>query len=140
MTRLLLFIFLSIGFVSTAQKVTVDATQSGNEVQIKVTIPKGWHIYSMDSNPNFGPIPTSITFEKNENVELVEKVKEPKPIEKYDENFRADLKYFDNEVVFVQKIKIKGATTLKGSINYMMCNKEKCLPPVDAEFNINLKQ
>jgi thiol:disulfide interchange protein DsbD len=123
-----------------AQQVEVKTSAYSDSIQIELVIPKGWHIYSMDSNPNIGPIPTEITFEKNESIQFIGRPIEPKPIKKYDKNFQGDLLFFDNQVVFTQKVKIKESTELKGSITYMMCNDSKCLPPIDKDFIINLKK
>lgn len=134
-------IALIIGFSNLfGQEVTINTKAFNDSVQIELSIPNGWHIYSMDSNPNIGPIPTEIIFEKNESIQLIGRPIEPEPMKKYDKNFQGDLLFFDDKVVFTQKIKIKESTELKGTITYMMCNDSKCLPPIDKEFIINLKK
>ena len=49
-----------------------------------------------------------------------------------------DVSYFTKTVTFQQKIKLKsaGATVVKGKLEYMTCNDQKCLPPDDLEFSI----
>lgn len=131
-----LFILQSL----VAQKISISTEDLQDSVQIKVEISEGWHLYSMHSNPNIGPIPTKINFEPNDQVTLVGGVKEPTPITKYDPNFKGELKFFNNQVVFTQKIKSTETTQLKGSIMYMVCNNEQCMPPVDKEFIIELKR
>jgi len=34
---------------------------------------------------------------------------------------------------------LKAGTLVKGKVNFMICNDEKCLPPEDVSFNIPLK-
>ena len=48
--------------------------------------------------------------------------------------------YFEKEVIFQQKIKLKSANAaaVKGKLEYMTCNDKKCLPPEDVDFTIPL--
>ncbi|MGM0635638.1 MAG: cytochrome c biogenesis protein CcdA [Bacteroidota bacterium] len=115
-------------------------------VLIKATIDPGWHLPSQREIPEGedGPLPTEFVFENEENAfELIGETSEPKGIEKYDEIFKSDLKYFENEAVFEQQIKVTGKSkSLPLSINFMICDDEKCLPP-DSELitlNFNLGQ
>jgi DsbC/DsbD-like thiol-disulfide interchange protein len=108
-------------------------------VFLKATIDQGWHIYSLNVKEG-GPIKTSFTFDKSKDYTLVGKPAEPKPIVKYDSNFKLNLTYFEKEVVFQQKIKLNSpnASVVKGKLEYMTCNDHKCLPPDDIEFSIPL--
>jgi hypothetical protein len=48
--------------------------------------------------------------------------------------------FFEKEVVFQQKIKLKaGQATVKGTLEYMTCNDHQCLPPDDIDFSIPVK-
>ncbi|MDY0342759.1 MAG: cytochrome c biogenesis protein CcdA [Lentimicrobium sp.] len=116
---------------------------SGNEVQLtlKASIDHTWHLYSQDvPPPPDGPVPTSFTFVKSPNYTLVGKVTEPKPIEEYDNQFQVTLKYFENQAVFTQKIKVLSEKdfTLNGELEFMVCDDKQCLAPeiVDFEFKI----
>ena len=47
--------------------------------------------------------------------------------------------YFDNTVIFQQKVKInKGKPVIKGTLTYMACSNRECLPPEDLEFSVAL--
>jgi hypothetical protein len=48
--------------------------------------------------------------------------------------------YFENSVVFQQKVKLKSAkaAAVKGKLEFMTCNDQKCLPPDEVEFSIPL--
>lgn len=107
-------------------------------VIFKATIQPTWHIYSL--HVKNGPIPTSFTFAPSKDYILVDKPIEPKPLAKYDKNFKTNLTYFENAVIFQQKIKLKSANaiTIKGQFEYMVCNNIKCLPPEDVNFTIPL--
>ena len=108
-------------------------------VFLKATIESGWHIYSLNVKEG-GPIKTSFTFDKSNDYTPVGKPSEPKPIVKYDKNFKLNLTYFESEVVFQQKIKLNSpnASVVKGKLEYMTCNDHKCLPPDDINFSIPL--
>ena len=106
-------------------------------ILVKATIEPGWHIYSQNMKEG-GPVVTSFTFAPGQNFTVVGKPTEPKPITKYEEVFKMNVGYFENSVVFQQKVKFKGkgAATVKGKVEYMTCNDRKCLPPDEVEFNV----
>ena len=111
------------------------------ELKFKATIEDGWHLYSHFITDE-GPIPTSILFEENENVDVKEKFKENgNKITKHDEAFDMELSWYEHEVTFVQKAKLlKGVAgaILKGEVEFMVCNDEMCLPPDYIPFSFNL--
>jgi hypothetical protein len=48
--------------------------------------------------------------------------------------------YFEKSVIFQQKVKLnRGTTTVKGKVEYMVCNDRQCLPPEEVEFSIPVK-
>ena len=102
---------------------------------IKATIEPGWHVYSQYIEEG-GPIKTSFTFAPSKSYALVGKTIEPKAIAKFDKQFKMNIGYFENEVIFQQKVKLKsaGATAVKGKLEYMVCNDKKCLPPTEVDF------
>jgi thiol:disulfide interchange protein DsbD len=54
--------------------------------------------------------------------------------------FDMKVAFFEKSVIFQQKIKLKKQqVTVKGSVEYMTCNDEKCLPPDTQEFSIPIK-
>jgi thiol:disulfide interchange protein DsbD len=104
---------------------------------LRATIDDGWHIYSLNIKDG-GPIKTSFTFPASKDYSLIGTVTEPKPASKYETSFKMDVTYFEKTVTFQQKIKLKtkGATVVKGSLEYETCNDHKCLPPDDVDFSI----
>ena len=106
-------------------------------VFLKATIQPGWHIYSLNVKEG-GPIKTSFDFEKSKDFTLAGKTIEPKPISKFEKAFKMNVTYFEKEVIFQQKIKLKSAnaTTVKGKLEYMVCNDIKCLAPEEVAFSI----
>lgn len=106
---------------------------------IKAKLQPGWHIYSQHVGEG-GPVKTTFAFTPGKDYETVGATMEPKPIEKFEKVFNMEVSYFDNEVVFQQKIKLKaGQATVKGTVEYMVCNDTQCLPPEERTFSITVK-
>lgn len=108
-------------------------------VLLKATIDQGWHIYSQHVEAG-GPVATSFTFQSDKAYQALGKAVEPKPITKYEDAFGMNVAYFEKSVVFQQKIKLVDAkATVKGKLEYMVCNDHQCLPPEEVEFSIPVK-
>ncbi|MBK5192762.1 MAG: hypothetical protein JJE07_06025, partial [Flavobacteriaceae bacterium] len=99
---------------------------------------KGWHLYSQEVGED-GPIPTTFNFgSSQENYELIGKTSEPEIPAVYDDVFGMDIKYFKNEVVFVQSLKILDLDAIiEVEVEFMVCNDEQCLPPDIVPFQIS---
>lgn len=112
------------------------------EVKITAEIDKGWHIYSQ-STPEGGPAPTVIKFKPNPLVLLGGKVKELGKLHKEaSQEFGVEVWSYDGTVSFVQIVKLKKPglkTSLSGTVEFMVCDENQCLPPEELEFNIPLK-
>ncbi|GGH09826.1 protein-disulfide reductase DsbD N-terminal domain-containing protein [Mucilaginibacter phyllosphaerae] len=108
-------------------------------VFLKATIDQGWHIYSQSVKEG-GPVKTSFTFAPSKEYTLAGPTIEPKPITKYEKTFGMNVGYFENSVVFQQKIKLKSAkaSAVKGKLEFMTCNDQKCLPPDEVKFSVPL--
>jgi thiol:disulfide interchange protein DsbD len=118
--------------------------KSDNEYQVVLTatFAKPWHIYSQFT-PEGGPLPTKISFQANPMLIANGSVKENGSLQtKHDASFGVDVKYFSDKVEFVQSVKIRSAavkTEIRGTIEYMVCNDTKCLPPTKQLFDIKLQ-
>ena len=111
------------------------------EVNFTAVLPKPWHIYSQ-TTPKGGPVATNISFKANPVVKLDGSVKEDGKLEViHDENFGLDVKYYSDKVVFTQTVKLKTSvkTNLTGTVEYMVCNDTKCLPPKKLPFSVQLQ-
>jgi hypothetical protein len=106
---------------------------------IKATIDDGWHVYSQFVKDG-GPVKTTITFPASPAYSLIGKTIEPTPIIRNEKVFNMDVSFFEHEVIFQQKIKLKaGEATVKGTLEYMTCNDRQCLPPDDIDFSVPVK-
>jgi DsbC/DsbD-like thiol-disulfide interchange protein len=114
----------------------ISATEA--VVFLKATIDKDWHIYSQTGKAG-GPVKTAFTFNPSKDYVLAGKTIEPKPIVKYEPAIKMNVGYFENSVVFQQKIKLRSpkVKTVTGKLEFMACNKQ-CLPPDEVEFSIPL--
>ena len=83
---------------------SVQQKEKGEAIlTFSVKIDKGWHIYSQFIAEG-GPIPTSLSFEKNSNFSIEGKANEEgKLIDLYDKSFEMKLKYFENKFSIHQK-------------------------------------
>lgn len=97
-----------------------------------------WHMYSQHLPNGDGPVPTRFALSESKSYKSMTKVLEPKPHTEYDPNFDMQLSYFEGTVSFSQKIEIFENTTIKGEVEYMVCDASKCLPPEIVPFEHSL--
>jgi thiol:disulfide interchange protein len=131
--------FFLVGQILTPVKWSFSQTKTSDnnyDLKFKATIDKTWHIYSQYIADN-GPVPTKFTFLPNPDVTFEGKTFEPKGHEEHDPNFDMKLVYFENEVTFVQKVKVAKTTRVKGNVEYMVCAMQ-CLPPTKEQFEFAL--
>ncbi|HIW44510.1 MAG TPA: thioredoxin family protein [Candidatus Prevotella stercoripullorum] len=121
-----------VHFSVSQKKVAEDIV----EVTFSGKIDAGWHVYSTGL-PAGGPISATITTETADGAKAEGKlVHRGNEINKFDNMFQMNLRYFENSVTFVQKYKITGKTYhVKGYLEYGSCNDEMCMPPAQVEFD-----
>jgi len=113
-----------------------------NETEYKLkytaTVDKGWTVYSQFTADD-GPVPTTVNYEEMSGIELIGKATEKgAKKEGIDAFFGVNVIKFtaDKPFVIEQKIKVKDASKpIKGYVNFMACDHEKCLPPSDVDFS-----
>lgn len=137
-----LLLFLMISVAAVAQNpvhFTVQLKEGkGAEAEIVFTgkIDKGWHVYSTNLGSD-GPISATFNTDKMDGVELVGKLQaKGNEISQYDNMFGMKLRYFENQVQFVQRIKYtKPNYSIACYLEYGACNDEMCMPPTQVEFH-----
>ena len=105
------------------------------EIVFHATIDRGWHVYSTDIGDN-GPTEATFNVVKMDGAELVGKL-EPRGnvIKKMDKVFNMEVKYFEGEATFVQKIRFtKPQYDIDCYLEYGTCSDESCLPPTEVEL------
>ncbi len=135
---ILFFQFALAGYSQAPVKWSVSYKEDQQTVVFKAEIEEGWHLYSQTTKQEDGPVATSFMFNENRSIKLKGKTLEPKPLKVYDPNFESQLKIFEKEVSFSQKVRAEGGTSFSGSVTYMVCNATMCLPPVEENFEITL--
>ena len=111
------------------------------ELVFNAAIDEGWAVYSQYMEEG-GPVPTSITYENAEGVEMLGKAVEeghkkegPDPL--FIDDIDSVIKFLDDEDYTIrQKIKVTDANKpLTGYLTFMTCNDKTCLPPTDIDFD-----
>jgi hypothetical protein len=148
MKKFLLLTLAVIGFaVARAQERPVSWNFSAKkiadktyEVHMTANISGDWHLYAQNVGVD-GPFPTAFTFTKNPLLTVDGKPKElGKLIRKKEDVWDGIVNYYEKTVDFVQVVKVKGSakTNLSGKVEFMVCNDEKCLPPTEVPFSVNI--
>ena len=110
------------------------------EIVFTATIDDGWHVYSTDLG-NDGPIEATFNVVKMGGAEKVGKL-QPKGnvIRKFDKMFEMELKYFEKQAQFVQKIKFTKPTyDIDCYLEYGACNDQSCMPPAEVSLKVSGK-
>ena len=144
----LLFFLLPAAFLSNAQSAKqVQWDYSAKKIADKVyevhmtaRIGDNYHMYAQDAGVE-GPLPTTFKFTGNPLAVTDGKVKEAgKVIKKFESAWNGSVNYYEKTVDFIQVVKLKGniKTNLAGSVEFMVCNDSRCLPPSTVEFKVNI--
>ncbi len=105
------------------------------EIVFAATIDPGWHVYSTSLGSG-GPVSATLHMVKKEGVETIGKLQtRGKEIKQYDRLFDMEVRYFEQAVTFVQKIRFTKQTyDIDCYLEYGACNDESCLPPSEVYF------
>lgn len=142
MTIFMMFCGHSKGQTSTGQ-VTWECTlkrksPDEGEILMKARIAPGWRMYALGNSPK-SPIKTSFKFQPDRSYQLVGNVTQPTPLRKFEKLLGIPVTYFENEVEFRQRIKLKGKNgTIHGTIQFMQCSDQICVPPQDFGFALKI--
>jgi thiol:disulfide interchange protein DsbD len=124
-----------------------STVSAGGTVDVKVTakLIDDWHIYSVTPMEE-GPVPTDIVFAADAPLKRTGKLRQPKPVVKYDEAFGVNTEYFDKDVTFTMTAKVKpsakpGKQKVVVEVTFMACNDRMCLPPntIEIPFDITIE-
>ncbi len=107
----------------------------GEHVRLVTTarIRKGWHIYSLQPQGEFGPEPTHLTTQAP-GLDLIGPGYETNPTHQLDTAFGLDLwfhpvaaRFYQN--LIVRKAEATGSVPVQQSVRYQVCNDRFCTPP-----------
>ncbi len=130
--------FSALGQIIEPIKWTFDSKQNGRDVELifEASIDENWHLYDTYL-PEGGPIATQVVFEDSTLFDFAgELEKDPQPVEKFDNIFQLNLRFFSERATLTQKIRLKSddPAEIKGYVLFMGCDDEMCLPPNEIEF------
>ncbi len=148
MKKLFFVLCCSLSFLGQAQlftpvswKFSTKSLSKGKvEVILTAKIDAGWHIYSQHVKVG-GPVPTSFSFaSSNDYVPLGHVEERSTLMEGFEKTFNMNISWFENQAVFSQKFQLKKpSTSIKGTLEYMVCDDQRCLPPEEVAFKIPAK-
>ncbi len=144
-------LLLPLVFTAHAQQggsaTKVDWSVSASEVApgesgaltLEAAIEDGWKMYALDSPPPSRGVSVSIEswpagLSKGGPVEQSE------PKRGYDPNFDKEVSYFEETATIRVPVSVEegaslGERTVEGSVTFMVCTKEMCLPPTPTSFS-----
>jgi hypothetical protein len=143
-TLLLVFIATLIANSQIIEPVkwSFDSKQNGKEVELNfiATIEEKWHLYDTYL-PEGGPIATEIVFDDSTLfIKTGELLKDPLPVEKFDNAFQLNVRYFSNKVTLTQKIQLPTdePVEINGYVLFMSCDDETVCLPTKPAFHLVL--
>ncbi len=144
---ILAFAFLAITFAQAQilepVKWSTSVTKiSDTEYELIATanIDKHWHLYSQ-TVPEGGPVATTFTFQGNGKFLKKGNTTEDKGQTIDDPVFGMRIKFFETKAFFKQRIKLKAKEAFKinATVEFMVCDDSRCLPPTEVELVFNVK-
>jgi hypothetical protein len=112
------------------------------ELHLIATIKSGWHIYSSNQPKTSIGLPTSIKVTNNPLLNFPGKLREKGTLHKVKNEELGTIEYqYSEEVDFVRlvNVKVNAKTNITGSIEFMACTDERCLPPETVTFRLPLQ-
>lgn len=149
MNRILFTLLLLININSAFSQIESHITWSHNvkdlgngeyEIKFTGTLDKGWHTYSKNMGNDVTPLPGSATFTPSKDYKLIGDLKElGNHKEVYEPLLKEHYIELSGKFSLVQKVKLLSQNAaVKASIDYQICNEERCLPPDPYEVEITL--
>ncbi len=115
---------------------------SEGEVVMKATVADGWHLYGF-TQPEDGPIPTTIDLTASTGVKFTSDIiAKPTPRTEKDPLMGTVVNYWEKTVTIIRPFKVtdRAKARIKGSVRFMACNGETCMPPATQEIDLAVKK
>lgn len=145
--KILSFIFLfTSAFTSKGQNMAIISksyaftNDSNVEISFDFAIENGWYLYGTTAVKG-GPLAASFSIDSSADYEIIGTLSETEtPHKKWDPAFKREVEYFEGEARLIQTIKplTEGSFTVKGTIEYQVCNGEECLIE-EEDISITIK-
>ena len=107
-------------------------------VLMATEIDPGWYVYSQYLESDEGPIATQVSFDEAEDFTFLGKPEESGELVKgFDEIFGMNISKYKNKMEIRQRLLLpEGTEWISGTVLFMCCDDEMCLPPRETEFSI----
>jgi hypothetical protein len=116
---------------------SVKQSKSEWKLVFSAKVDKGWHLYSQNLEED-GPMPTVFKFATDDKFKLLGNVNEAGVAKTvYDSTFMMNVVWYESEVLFTQRVKVKSDVKVTGEINYSVCSEERCIPGT-VRFSIDV--
>ena len=102
------------------------------------TIQDGWKMYALDSPPPSRGVQVALD-STGEALSSAGSVQQAEPKRGYDPNFDMEVSYFEGSAALQVPLSVAssaetGPHRLRGTVTYMVCNANMCLPPTPESF------
>lgn len=132
------------GDITLAAEPSPEQARPGEWIMVSFSfeIDEGWHMYALDSPAGK---PLDIAFASlPDGLRLEEPLRQSPPTEKYDPNFQEDARFFDDEAQVRTGLQVSDSVEarrydLEGTVTYMLCTDEMCLPPRTKSFALTVE-
>ncbi len=138
-------LFVIVGQAQVMEPVKMDVSRNDKQIVFHAKIKKGWHVYSVapkTESSTMGPTWARLVVDNIDGAELdgeLQAVGKEKSV--YDDMFGMDVRYFEDSVTFVQKIKVRReGYVIDCALEYGTCDDKQCLPPQQAKYVVNNAQ
>ena len=119
-----------------------EAVAPGGEVRVRLrtSITDGWKMYAVDSPPPSRGVRVHVDSLVG-SVRQIGELHQIEPKTGYDPNFDKTVRYFEGTAEVAARFAIEGVSapeqvTLSGSVEFMICNDQMCLPPTRKPFSV----
>lgn len=116
------------------------------DIIASASIEKHWHVYahvaSTDPKAELeGPMPSKFIVNNGKDYKTSGKVVESKYVTQQDPIFNMAVNYFEDKVVFKQRIQFTATEEfkVKGTLEYQACDDAKCIFPEPIEFSVKVQ-
>ncbi|MDE3742779.1 protein-disulfide reductase DsbD family protein [Maribacter polysaccharolyticus] len=141
---IIVFAFTTSGFSQILDPVSWSTSvekisDTHYELISKASIETGWHLYSQNV-PENGPIPTTFSYDDSDgSFKIIDNTEEEIGHTVHDPVFEMEIKFFENSAIFKQKVEVRpGTKSINGSVEFMVCDDARCLPPTEIDLVFSL--
>lgn len=112
------------------------------EVVMQASIAPEWHLYGF-TQPEDGPVPTTINLDASTGVKFTsDPVASPAPRSEKDPLMGTVVNFWEKSVTITRPFKVTdpAKARIRGTVRYMSCNGETCMPPATREIDLPVKK